>query len=223
MGEFDITRSSFSYTDKTTNPNYRLFFSDAHVALKNLSDHQQQGRADLTLRGKFMGSGDTNVSGEFVASQHGPAFDLNVAIQNTELPSMNDILRAYGRFDVSAGQFSVFSEIDIKDGDMSDYVKPMFANLEVYDYQKDKHTDVLHQAKELMIGGASHLFKNRSTQQVATKVNLKGKLTGPDISTWQAIVQVLHNAFIQAILPGFDRAVRPKSATDVGTQANRVH
>ena len=223
MGEFDITRSSFSYTDKTTNPNYRLFFSDAHVALENLSNHQQQGRADLTLRGKFMGSGDTNVSGEFVASQHGPAFDLNVAIQNTELPSMNDILRAYGRFDVSAGQFSVFSEIDIKDGDMSDYVKPMFANLEVYDYQKDKHTDVLHQAKELMIGGASHLFKNRSTQQVATKVDLKGKLTGPDISTWQAIVQVLHNAFIQAILPGFDRAVRPKSATDVGTQANRVH
>ena len=76
VGEFDITRSSFSYTDKTTNPNYRLFFSDADIALKNLSNHQQQGRADLTLRGKFMGSGDTNVSGDFLASQHGPAVRL---------------------------------------------------------------------------------------------------------------------------------------------------
>jgi len=170
-----------------------------------------------------MGSGDTSVSGDFLASQHGPAFDLNVAIQNTELPSMNDILRAYGRFDVAAGQFSVFSEIDIKDGDMSGYVKPMFAGLEVYNYQKDKHAGLLHQAKELMIGGASRLFKNRSTQQVATKVDLKGKLTGPDISTWQAIVQVLHNAFIQAILPGFDRAARPNAATDIPTPANRVH
>jgi hypothetical protein len=223
VGEFDVTRSSFSYTDKTTNPNYRLFFSDADIALKNLSNHQQQGRADLTLRGKFMGSGDTNVAGDFLASQHGPAFDLNVAIQNTDLPSMNDILRAYGRFDVATGQFSVFSEIHIKDGDMSGYVKPMFSGLEVYNYQKDKGTGVLHQAKELMIGGASHLFKNRSTQQVATKVDLKGKLTGPDISTRQAIVQVLHNAFIQAILPGFDRAVRTNTATDDGTQANRVH
>ena len=200
-----------------------MFFGDADIALKNLSNHQRQGPAGLTLRGKFMGSGDTNVSGNFLASQNGPTFDLNVAIQNTDLPSMNDILRAYGRFDVAAGQFSVFSEIDIKDGDMSGYVKPMFANLEVYNYQKDKGTGVLHQAKELMIGGASHLFKNRSTRQVATKVDLKGKLTAPDISTWQAIVQVLHNAFIQAILPGFDRAVPPNAATVVGTQANRVH
>ena len=114
VGEFDITRSSFSYTDKTTNPKYRLYFSDADIALKNLSNHEQQGRAYLTLRGKFMGSGDTNVSGDFLASQHGPAFDLNVAIQNTDLTSMNDIMRAYERFDVAAGRFSVFSEISIR-------------------------------------------------------------------------------------------------------------
>ena len=222
VGEFDITNSSFSFSDKTSDPNYRLFFSDADIALKNLSNHQQQGTADLTLRGKFMGTGDTNVSGSFLASQQGPAFDLNVAIQNTDLPSMNDIMRAYGKFDVAAGKFTVFSEVGIKNGDISDYVKPMFSDLEVYDYQKDKRTGVLHQAKELMIGGASHLFKNRSTQQVATKVELKGKLTGPDISTWQAIVQVLHNAFIQAILPGFDRAVRPNAASDISTQAQRT-
>jgi hypothetical protein len=66
VGEFDITNSSFSFTDKTTDPNYRVFFSDADIALKNLSNHQRQGTADLTLRGKFMGSGDTNVSGSFL-------------------------------------------------------------------------------------------------------------------------------------------------------------
>jgi hypothetical protein len=98
----------------------------------------------------------------------------------------------------------------------------MFSGLEVYNYQKDKGTGVLHQAKELMIGGASHLFKNRNTQQVATKVELKGKLTGPDISTWQAIVQVLHNAFIEAILPGFDLAVRPNAVTNISSQAHRA-
>ena len=219
--EFDITHSSFSYLDKTTDPNYRLSFSDSDIALKNLSNHQQQGPADLTLHGKFMGSGDTQVSGDFLASQHGPAFNMKVAIQNTDLPSMNDILRAYGRFDVAAGQFSVFSEISIRDGDMYGYVKPMFANLEVYNYQKDKNTGVLHQAKELAIGGASHLFKNSNTLQVASQIDLKGKLTSPDISTWQAIGQVLHNAFIEAILPGFDRAVQPKAATEAATRTRR--
>jgi hypothetical protein len=178
--EFDVTHSSFSYTDKTKDPNYRLFFSDSDIALKNLSNHQRQGPADLALHGKFMGSGDTKVSGDFLASQHGPAFNMKVAIQNTDLPSMNDILRAYGRFDVAAGQFSVFSELSIKDGDMNGYVKPMFANLEVYNYQKDKNTGVLHQAKT-MIGGP-HI--SQEFQHPAGRNRGHGKLKS-DVSTRQ--------------------------------------
>src|SRR5216683_2785027 len=219
VGEFDVTHGSFSYTDKTSNPNYRLFINDTDLALKNLSNHQNQGPAVLALHGQFMGSGDTRVGGNFLASQHGPAFKLKVAIRNTDLPSMNDILRAYGRFDVAAGQFSVFSEVALKVNNIDDYVKPMFANLKVYDYQKDKGTGVVHQAKELAIGGASHLFKNSSTQQVASEIDLKGKLTSPDISTWQALAQVLRNAFIEAIIPGFDRAVASNAPTDTIKQA----
>jgi len=217
--EFDISHSNFSFTDKTSSPNYKLFISDTDLVLKNVSNHQNQGPADLTLRGRFMGSGETSVAGDFLASRKGPTFNLKVAIQNTDLPSMNDILRAYGRFDVAAGKFSVFSEIAIKDGSIDGYVKPMFADLKVYDYPKDKSTSVLHQAKELVIGGASHLFKNSSTQQVATDIDLKGKLTSPGTSTWQALAQVLRNAFIEAIIPGFDRAVASNAGTEAGGQA----
>jgi hypothetical protein len=47
---------------------------------------------------------------------------MRVAVQNTDLPSMNDILRAYGRLDVATGKFSVCSEVSIQDGDMHGYV-----------------------------------------------------------------------------------------------------
>jgi Domain of Unknown Function (DUF748) len=218
MREFDITHSNFSFTDKTTNPNYKLFINDTDLTLKNLSNHQNQGPADLTLRGKFMGSGNTSVRGDFLASQHGPAVNLKLAIQNTDMPSMNDILRAFGGFDVAAGQFSVFSQVAVKDGNIDGYVKPIFANLKVYDYQRDKNTSVLHQAKELAIGGASHLFRNRSTEDVAADIDLKGKLTSPEISTWQALAQVLRNAFIEAIIPGFDRVVASNRPTGTITQ-----
>ena len=217
--DFDITHSNFSFTDKTANPNYKLFINDTELVLKNLSNHQGQGAADLTLRGKFMGSGDTDVAGNFLASQQGPAFNVKVSIQNTEMTSMNDLLRAFGSFDVAAGQLSMFSQVAVKDGNIDGYVKPMFANLKVYDYQKDKSTPVLHQAKEMLIGGASHLFKNRSTEKVAADIDLKGKLTSPDVSTWQALAQVLRNAFIEAIIPGFDRAVASNASTDKVKQA----
>ena len=99
----------------------------------------------------------------------------------------------------------MYSQLDIKDGNISGYVKPMFSDLTVYSWAEDKHKPVLHQAYEAAVGGAAHLFKNSQTQQVATKVDLTGKLKNPNTSTWQAVVEVLQNAFIQAILPGFDR------------------
>lgn len=69
--KFDVTHSSFSYTDKTKDPNYRLYLTDTHIALKNLSNHQEQGPATLSLEGKFMGTGDTKVSADFLASPRG--------------------------------------------------------------------------------------------------------------------------------------------------------
>jgi hypothetical protein len=218
--EFDVGNSNFAYEDKTANPNYKLFFNDADMTIKNLGNHQQQGPADLTLRGKFMGTGDSNIAGDFLASKAGPAFNLKVAIQNTDLTSLNDLMRAYGRFDVASGKLSVFSQVAIKDGNIDGYVKPMFSDLQVYNYQKDKDKPILHQAKELAIGGASHLFKNHSTKQVATDVDLKGKLSSPDVNTWQALGQVLRNAFVEAIIPGFDRSVASSNAANTGAQAN---
>jgi len=184
-----------------------------------LSNHQQQGPADVSIRGKFMDSGDGTVSGTFLASRSGPAFDLKIALVNTEMPSLNDFLRSVGRFDVAAGRFSVYAQVAVKDGNIEGYVKPMFADLEVYNYQKDKNTPILHQAKELVIGGASHLLKSRRTDQVASDIDLTGKLTSPNVDTWQALGQVLRNAFIQAIIPGFDRAVAANAGSNNGGQA----
>ena len=126
-------------------------------------------------------------------------------------------------FDVAAGKFSVYSEVVIKDGNINGYVKPMFANVEVYDYQKDKSKPLLHQAKELVIDGATHLFKNSSTQQVASDIDLTGRLSSPQTSTWQAIAQALRNAFIKAIIPGFDRAVALEACTDNVRNSHTSH
>jgi hypothetical protein len=217
--EFDINHSNFAYTDQTSNPNYKLFINDTDLTLKNLSNHQGQEPAHVALHGKLMGSGDTSLSGSFLASQGGPAFNLKIAILNADLPSMNDLLRAFGRFDVASGKLSVYSQIAIKDGNIDGYVKPMFADLEVYNFQKDRNTPIMHQAKELAIGGASHLLKSRRTRQVASDIDLKGKLSSPDIDTWQALGQILRNAFIEAIIPGFDRAVALSPGSNAAGQA----
>lgn len=217
--EFDINQCNFAYTDQTSNPNYKLFINNTDLKLANLSNHQQQGPASLSMHGKLMGSGDTTIGGDFLASKQGPTVNLKIAILNTDLPSLNDLLRSFGRFDVAAGKLSVYSQIAIENGDIDGYVKPIFTDLEVYNYQKDKGTPILHQAKEIAIGGASRLFKNRSTKGVASDIDLKGKLTSPNIDTWQALGQVLRNAFVEAIIPGFDRAVALQAGAGNASQS----
>ncbi len=202
---FTVRDSTFAYDDKEKNPNFKLDLTDARLVLTNYSNHEVQRPAHITLDGKFMGSGATTLDGTFLAEEQGPHFDMNLAIKNTDMTAMNNLLLAYGRFDVKHGDFSVYSQLGVNNGSISGYVKPMFSNLTVYDWSQDKHKPILHQAYEAVVGGAAHIFKNSQTNQVATEVNLTGKLKTPNTSTWQAVGEVVQNAFIQAILPGFDR------------------
>jgi hypothetical protein len=136
-----------------------------------------------------------------------------LGVDKANLTSLNDLLRAYGRFDVQSGNVSIYSQASVKRGTISGYIKTLFSNVVVYNHEKDKGKPVLHQAYELMIGGATRLLKNHSTQQTATEISLNGKLDSPTISTWEALRKLVSNAFINAIEPGFDHATGWTSST----------
>lgn len=59
--------------------------------------------------------------------------------------------------------------------------------------------------KEKAVDVASKLLKNRPRKEVATVVDISGPLDNPRTNTWQALVGLVQNAFIKAILPGFER------------------
>jgi hypothetical protein len=58
------------------------------------------------------------------------------------------------------------------------------------------------------VGGVSKLLENQPRDEVATKAEVVGRLDDPKTSTWQAIGNLVRNAFFRAILPGFDEELR---------------
>jgi len=58
---------------------------------------------------------------------------------------------------------------------------------------------------EMMIGGVVTILENRSQQEVATKVDIKGRAVKPETSRWQIVVELIRNAFFRAILPSFEK------------------
>jgi len=205
--ELDIKNSRLDFKDQDSDPPYVLFIADTNMRIENLSNHAERGQSHLDLNGEFMGSGATRIYGTFVASGGGPEFTTNVEIKNTNLTALNPLMRAHGRIDVAQGYLTVYSQIGVKNNRISGYVKPLFSDVKVYSYEKDKNKNVLQQTKALLVGAAAHMLKNRKTQKVASQVNLAGELKKPQVSSWQAFVEVIRNAFVQAILPGFDRQV----------------
>ena len=213
VDEAQLTQGTIAYRDEAGTPPYRLYITGLNLHMSDLSNQSAEGTSALKLDGLFMGSGKTSLAGDFHPRKPAPDFDLNLAVDNTQLASMNDLLRRYGRFDVASGQISVYSQVSVRNNQITGYVKPLFKDLQVYSQAKDKGKPILHQAYELAVGGAARLLRNHSTQAVATKVDLSGKFQQPNVSTIQALVELIHNAFINAILPGFDRHEKAASGS----------
>jgi len=184
---------------------YRVFLSELELELENFSNRFQEGTGHARLSGRFMGSGATHATATFEPEREGPEFELALEIVDTELRAMNELLRAYGQLDVTRGLFSLYSEIRVADGRIDGYVKPLFRDVEVYDPAQDEDDGLLRQAYEGVAGAVSELLENPPREEVATTTDLSGPVENPETDTWELLVRLVQNAFVRAILPGFER------------------
>jgi hypothetical protein len=202
-----FTRCTVGLTNKAARNPYRVFIEAADLTISNVSNDFSQGPAKAELQGKFMGSGAGRVTIHFRPGHKSPDMDIDLKIEDTQMTAMNDLLRSYANFDVAAGTFSLYSELHIKDDAISGYVTPFFKDLKVYDRRMDRGKSVSHKMYEILVGGVARLLKGGPQGEVAAKVEISGTLNKPHTSRWQIIGQLIRNAFIKAILPGFDKEV----------------
>ena len=205
--QVSLTGCTIGIVNKAARKPYRIFFSDADLLAKNFSNQSSHGAAQVELKAKFMGSGVTTASAAFKPEKAGSSLDLYVKIEESQMTAMNDVLLSYGDFDVSAGVFSLITELHVKNGAITGYIKPFIKDMNVYDRQKDKDRGIPHQMYEMMIGGVSKILENRSHQEVATRVDIKGEVGNPETSTLQIVMGLIRNAFFKAILPSFDKRI----------------
>jgi Domain of Unknown Function (DUF748) len=172
--------------------------------LMNLSNHETEGPAVAKVNGKFMGTGTAAADATFEAEKSGPAFDVDVRIEDVSVPTLNDLLRAYGRFDAADGRFSFYSELSAKNGVITGYVKPLFKDMKIYSGEQEEGKPVLRKMYEGVVGGVAKLLENRRREQVATKAEVSGRIDNPNVSAVDVVIRLVQNAFFKAILPGFD-------------------
>jgi hypothetical protein len=205
--QLSVVKSNVGFVNKAANPNYRLFLAGLEVHLSNFSNQLAEGVMVGKITGKFMGNGQTTVGATFRPETKGPDFALAASIENTQMPTMNDLLRAHGNFDVVQGFFSVYTEFRVKNGAVRGYVKPLFKDMDVYDARQDREKSLFQKIYEALVGGASKVLENAPREEVATRADIAGPIENPQASTWEVLINLIRNAFFQAILPGFEQEV----------------
>lgn len=207
VDKFEARNSQLGFINQAAKPSYRVAFTDVAMYIENFSNHLKDGVARGKAKAKFMGNGPTQIDFAFRPENKGPDFNLTMAIENTDMRTMNDLFRAYGNFDVVAGVFSFYSEMKVRQGKIDGYVKPLFRDMKVYDERQDREKSVFRKLYESLVGGIAGLLQNRPREEVATQTSISGDIESPQTSTWETVLRLVQNAFFKAILPGFEREI----------------
>lgn len=205
VGELEVTGATLGWTNRAEQPRYRVFLSHADIRVTNLTNQLREGETVGQVRGRFMGSGAALAVLRMRPRANGPDFDFRLAVEGTDMRTMNDLLRAHGKVDVVSGAFSVYSEVRVRQREIRGWIKPLFGNVEIYDPEQDRDKNLLRKAWERVVDVVRAILENAPRDEVATVTDLSGRLDQPDTSTWQVLANLVRNAFVKAILPGFDR------------------
>ena len=212
LDRFRLSDSTLELVDRSRTPDYRLFVSGADVTVQGLSTTPGSGAGEARVHGTFMGKGDLEMTAAFHPGKGTMDFDTRVQVGPTPMTSLNDLFRAYGKFDVFSGTLQVFAEIGVDDRYMRGYVKPIFKDVEIYDSRQDAGKSIFKKVYESVVDAASAILTNRDKDQVATNAAIEGPVGDARSSFFDVLGGLLENAFIRAILPGFDTQVGTRKA-----------
>jgi hypothetical protein len=208
VNRFEILNGDVRYLDETSNPKVDIWMTNMHAVATNLRNSYDSSKL---LPAKVIARADV-YEGEFTFSLNinplatQPTFDLNAELKNTNLVLLNDFFKAYAKIDVNKGKFGMYTEVAAKEGGFKGYVKPIIKDLDVVGHE-DRQDNIFRKMWEGLVGLVGEVFKNQPKDQVATKIPFEGRLDNPDTDIWVTIVNVLQNAFIQAIQPSIDSEI----------------
>ncbi|HTI70166.1 MAG TPA: DUF748 domain-containing protein [Candidatus Limnocylindria bacterium] len=207
----EIREGQVHFQNPHRNPPVDIYLKNLTATATNLTNTRQTGEklpSAVKATGSALGNGIFDMSVRLDPLAPSPTFELNASLTNVDLTSLNDFLRAYGKFDVEHGTFALFTSAAAKDGHYDGYFKVFFENLNVFEWEKERKKSALGIFWEAIVGTVSAVFKNHPNDSLATTIPISGDYQKTDVGVWPAIGTLLENAFIHALVPKLDKEVK---------------
>lgn len=212
LNEVRIDDGKITFNNFSTTPKVKLQADKVNASLYNLTNVEDvKGNRDARFEGKalFMGHANMEASATFDPFSNFEDFDFRLRTTGVELKRLNEFSAAYGNFDFNAGHGDLVIEAQATKGQLSGYIKPLLRDVDVFNWKQDVENEnkgFFRSIWEALVGGSETVLKNQSENQFATRVELSGSVHKQDISAFQAFLQILRNAFVQAFNARYDNS-----------------
>lgn len=222
INRFAIQDGRIHFENKFKKVPVNIYMTNLDAVATNLTNARQIVNplpAGLIAEARTIGGGIFHIDLRMNPLDAAPTFQLDAMLTNVDLVDLNNFLEAYGKFDVARGRLQLFTSVASLHGQYKGHVKILFQNLDVFQWEKDKHKNILKVFWEAIVGTLTDVFKNQPHDQLGTDVPVSGSFDKSKVDIWAAVGSLLHNAFIRALLP---RLERPVTLQNSGLQESKA-
>jgi hypothetical protein len=214
---FEINRcvirdGEIRYRDDTKNPPVDLYVTDFYLEALNIANvRERPGEplyAEVEAAGRPFGTAELEARMRFDPLSQPLRLELDMAVRKVQLTDLNDFLRAYGKVDAEAGTLGLYAEFATQDGQVEGYVKTLFDHMRLVRARDlSDPGSLVGAAWEGAVGLASRLVRNQPHDRLATKIPLRGTLSGTRPDLLATVGSLLGNAFLAALGPAIDDTI----------------
>lgn len=187
-------------------PTLDIYMDQLQLTADNLQlvkSDEQNLPSPIKATAVTIGQGRTTFEGRLNIIKQVPDMDISLSIEKIDVTALNSLTLHYANVDFASGQLDIFSEVAIADGYMKGYLKPLLTDAKLI----DQGDGFFRRLWEGVVGVFKFIFKNQSTDKVATKIPFEGDLNNVEAGAWQTFVNILKNAWVKAFQENIDEDI----------------
>ena len=165
LNEIRVVDGQLSFRNFSSDPQVHVYASDIQASLYNLTNTDD---ADGTRTATFEGTGKLfnqapiEATARFDPFTDWEDFEVNLRVTGVPLKQLNDLSRAYGKFDFAGGTGDLVVEVEASNSQLDGYIKPLLRNVDIFDYEQDVANEdkgFFRGLWEAVVGGGQEVLK----------------------------------------------------------------